>query len=228
MRRRVAWSRLSRRRAIARYLAREPLPRLQIGSGEAPLDGWLNTDVRIHRRRRVLFLDATAPFPIPVNAFAYVYSEHQFEHISAGQGATMLAECFRVLRGGGTLRVATPDLQWVESLLEPTLTPDQSRYVAWMSSGLGRPGPDAPAVVDALRHGCGSEPGSGHQQLYSEATLRAAFERAGFTAVRRCAFGESRHAALRGIEQHGAIVGNEEIVRLETLIIEGDKPPVRG
>ena len=228
MNRRVLWSRVSRRRAIARYLAGAPNPRLHIGAGETVLDGWLNTDVRIHRRSRVVFLDACAPFPMGANSFAYVFSEHQFEHISEADGARMITECFRVLRPGGTLRLATPDLAWVESLRRSVLSPEQTRYVAWMSAGLGKAGPDVSAVVAALHHGCGSEPGSGHQRLYSYDALRAALERAGFASVRRCVMGESTHTALRGVEHHGAIVGNEEIVRLETLVVEADKPREPG
>jgi SAM-dependent methyltransferase len=228
MRRRVLWSTLRRHHTIARYVAREAVPRLHVGAGETVLDGWLNTDLRIHRRRQVVFLDARAPFPIESDSFAYVFSEHQFEHISEADGARMMAECFRVLRPGGTLRVATPDVSWIDGLEKPVLAPDQTRYVAWMSASLGRPAPDALAVVAAMHHGCGSEPGSGHQRLYSYDALRGMLERAGFTAVRRCVLGESVHEALRGVERHGGIVGNEDMVRLETLIVEGDKPLSAG
>jgi predicted SAM-dependent methyltransferase len=200
------------------------MPRLHIGAGETLLEGWLNTDVRIHRLGRVVFLDARAPFPIPSGALAYVFSEHQFEHISEAEAARMLAECFRVLRPGGTLRLATPDSTWVDSLRQPVLSDEQHRYVAWMSAALGRAAPDVAAVIAALLHGCGSEPGSGHQRLYSFDALQAMLERAGFVSVRRCVIGESTHAELRGVERHGAVVGNEEIVRLETLVVEADRP----
>jgi predicted SAM-dependent methyltransferase len=224
MRRRVLWSRVTRRQLIGHYLRSESVPRLHIGAGETVLDGWLNTDVRIHRLGQVTFLDARAPFPIPSGSLAYVFSEHQFEHISEAEAARMLAECFRVLRPGGTIRLATPDSAWVESLRRPVLNAEQQRYVAWMSAAIGRPAPDVAAVTAALLHGCGSEPGSGHQQLYSFESLQSLLTRAGFGSVRRCVLGESSHAALRGVERHGAIVGNEEMVRLETLVVEADRP----
>ncbi len=130
MRRRVLASRWTRRRTVARYLAAADPPRLQIGSGTHLLDGWLNTDVQIFRRGPVLYVDARRPFPFPDRAFACVFTEHQIEHIARDEAARMLAECHRVLRSGGRIRVATPDLAWVGSLAVPPLGAEQARYVA--------------------------------------------------------------------------------------------------
>jgi len=43
--------------------------------------------------------------------------------------------------------------------------------------------------------------GWGHQFLYNE-TLRASLLDAGFADIARCAFGESAHPALGGLERH--------------------------
>ena len=201
MRRRTFVSRFTRGAVLRRYLASEPVPRLNIGVGENPLDGWLNTDVRIYRRKQVVWLDSTLPFPLPDNAFAYLCTEHQFEHIDRAAGERMLTECLRVLRPGGTLRIATPDLAWVGALASATPGPAQKRYIAWMSTQLGLANPDPAAVINMMFRGCGSVPGSGHQFVFSFDALRAAME-AGRVRVgaplrdaAECACGAARHRA---------------------------------
>lgn len=223
MKRRELVSRATRRRTIRRYLAAADAPRLHLGAGEHLLDGWLNTDVRIHRRGRVVFLDARRPFPVPAASLECVYTEHQIEHITRVEAQRMLRECRRVLRPGGRIRVATPDLAWVASLVHPRLTREQEQYVAWMSRALGLAGPDPAAVANALFRDVEAEPGAGHKYLYSFDALRAELEVAGFRDVERCAWQASGTAALRGIEGHGALVG-EEIARVETLIVEAARP----
>ena len=224
MRRRVLVSRFTRRRVIARYLAGEGTPRLQIGTGGHVLDGWLNTDLRINRRGRVVYMDARRPLPIPSGALAYVFSEHQIEHMTAADAGRMLAECHRVLRPGGRIRIATPDLAWVASLAQSPLSADGRRYVAWMSAQLGLPAPDAAAVVNAMFRAIESVPGAGHQFIYSFEALGDALARAGFRDVTRCAMQASEHARLRGIEGHGAAVADEQIARMETLVVEATRP----
>ena len=222
--RRGAVSRLTRRRVVARYLAGSAFPRLQIGTGQHVMDGWLNTDRRIYRRGAIVYVDARRPLPLPTAAFAYAYTEHQIEHITAADAAAMLGECFRVLRPGGRIRIATPDLEWVGSLATPELTADRARYVAWMSRQLGLAGPDAAAVMREMFSGVEGVPGAGHQRLYSFDSLRAELERAGFRDVTRCVMQESDDPHLAGIEGHGAAVNNEEIARLESLIVEAVRP----
>ncbi len=223
MRRREIASRLTRRGLVRRYLAGEPEPKLHIGAGEHLLDGWLNTDVRVFRRGRIMYMDARRPFPIPSGSFAYVLSEHQIEHVTRRDAARMLGECRRVLRPGGRIRVATPDLAWVASLVQPPLSPENTRYVAWMSRSLGLPAPDPAGVVNALVRDIEAEPGAGHKYLYSFDALCAALEEAGFRDVVRRAMQQSDVPALRGVEGHGNLVG-EEFARLESLIVEAERP----
>jgi len=224
MRRRVWTSRVTRRAALARYLKSTETPRLHIGAGGNVLDGWFNTDVLIFRRGRVTFLDARRPFPIPDAVFAYVFTEHQIEHITYDDAAALLRECFRVLRSGGWVRVGTPDLAWVGSLTQMPLPAEQARYVAWMSHQMALAGPDAATAVNAMFRGVESVPGAGHKFLYSFDALRALLERAGFRDVRRCEMQVSEESALHGIERHGEAIGNEEIARMETLVVEARKP----
>jgi predicted SAM-dependent methyltransferase len=49
--------------------------------------------------------------PLPSNTFDFVYHSHVLEHFSKLDGEKLIEECFRVLKPGGVLRIATPDLE---------------------------------------------------------------------------------------------------------------------
>lgn len=49
--------------------------------------------------------------PLPDEAFDVVYHSHLLEHFTKPAAAAFLKECFRVLRPGGVIRVAVPDLE---------------------------------------------------------------------------------------------------------------------
>lgn len=122
-------------RGVDRRLARRCFesanqPKLHPGCGNRLLDGWLNTDLH-PRSAQAARLDATRRFPFADGVFALVYSEHLIEHVSFGEGAAMLRECFRVLSPGGRIRVATPDLRFLTALHRSDLSPLQERYRAW-------------------------------------------------------------------------------------------------
>jgi general secretion pathway protein G len=178
----------------------------------------------VFRRGRVEFLDATRPFPLPDAAFDYVYSEHQIEHVPLEAGERMLAECHRVLRPGGVVRLATPDLQAIARLAEPELDDERRHYVEYISRLLGLPGPDPTRVINSMFRAFGPDDATGHQFIYSYDALAERLRAAGFTGVRRGALGESAHDALRGIERHTEVIGDERVVRYETLIVEATRP----
>jgi predicted SAM-dependent methyltransferase len=227
LRRRVV-SRATRQGAIGRYLQGTRTPALQLGTGHNVLPGWLNTDVDVFRRGLVEYLDATQPFPIPAASFSFVYSEHQVEHIPLEAGDRMLAECFRVLRPGGVVRIATPDLQRIARLAQTPLGEEETYYVEYISRMLGLPAPDATRVVNAMFRAFGPDDASGHQFIYSFQTLAERLRAAGFTDVRRCEVGESEHAMLRNVERHADAVGDGRVVRYETLVVEATRPGGKG
>ena len=221
-RRRVV-SRATRQGTIRRYLDAHPVRALQLGTGHNLLPGWLNTDVHVFRRGHVEFLDATRPFPIPDASFDFVYSEHQIEHVPLEAGDRMLAECHRVLRPGGVVRIATPDLERIARLARTPLDDDEAYYVAYISRMLGLPAPDPTRVVNAMFRAFGPDDASGHQFIYSFDTLAERLRAAGFAQVVRCEVGESTHAMLRDIERHADAVGDGRVVRYETLVVEATR-----
>src|SRR5438477_50522 len=82
------------------------------GAGFNSLPGWLNTDLE-PKSASVIYLDAAKPLPFAYSTFDYIFSEHVIEHIPYPQGLSMLKECFRVIKPGGTIRIATPNLEQI-------------------------------------------------------------------------------------------------------------------
>jgi len=208
-----------RGRRIRNYLATNPVRKLQLGAGTTALPGWLCTDVT-RVAAHVVYLDATRTFPFEDGAFDYVYSEHMLEHVSWHEGLFVLKECRRVLKPGGTIRIATPDLAVILGLYGGDGHDEGQEYIKWITD-LYVPGVNAYkasfVVNNAFRNW-------GHQFLYDGDLLVSALQQAGFTNLRRCAPGESSDQNLRGIERHGTNVRADDMNRFETMVYEGDKP----
>lgn len=211
--------RLTAQRKIDRYLSTARVTKLQIGSGHNLLAGWLNTTLYPFEPGTV-FLDASRPFPMPPDSLDYVLSEHVIEHLEFDEAALMLRECFRTLKAGGRIRLATPDLRQIIALYTQPQADAQQQYIRWIMDRF-RPqiGEYNPAhVVNHSFHGWR------HKFIYDQATLTGALEKAGFTGIERLEPGASADGQLRGIEQHGDYVGSEAAMRYETMIFEATKP----
>jgi predicted SAM-dependent methyltransferase len=197
---------------LRRFLAGPGPHRVILGASRHHLDGWLATDL-IPKDRTGVLLDATEPFPFPDGSIDRILCEHMIEHVPAEAGAAMLAECRRVLKPGGRLRLATPDLLNVLSLGEPELDDRRQRYVAWSNAEFGAEEAGAVTVINRLFREWG------HQFLYDEATLRTALETAGFSEVQRVAVGRSDDPEFDGIDFHGESIP-AEWNDFETMVVE--------
>jgi len=214
---------LTRRpRAVAHiqaYLRSSGPRKLQLGAGTTPLPGWLNTDLTPHGKD-VVFLDAVRPFPIRSETLDYIFSEHQIEHVGLEQGEQMLRECYRVLKPGGKIRVATPSLEAMVALSTDAPSELQRHYIRTVTDQYF-PRLDlyegAVLTNNMLRNW-------GHKFVYDRRTLRAVLMRAGFVDVTFHEVGESPDPHLRGIERHGAALGDERLNRIETMVAEARRP----
>jgi SAM-dependent methyltransferase len=214
---RLGWW-LRRPRQITSYLDRAESRKLQIGCGYNRLEGWLNTDYT-PRSQDVLFLDATRPFPFSSGTFDYVFSEHVIEHLAYQNGQVLLREAFRVMKPGGILRVATPNLLNIATLLDEPLDDLRRCYIR--------------RVVERYMKDIGiEEPGFvfnnfiwdfGHIFVYDPKTLAIAMTAAGFADPQVKEISKSSHPELSGIESHGKVIG-EDLNAFETMVMEARKP----
>ena len=205
------------RKLLADYLRRHPTAKLNIGCGNNLLHGWLNTEYSAPLRPGVLFLEARRPFPMPDASFDYVFSEHMIEHVTYTQGQHVLHECFRVLRPGGRIRIATPSLDRLRELYADR-SDLQQRYIEW-SVDTFQPHADAYLPGFVVNNMFWNFE---HRFVYDAETLRHALTRAGFIDIREYPVGESDDPELRGRERHMRRAA--EFNAYETLVLEGRRP----
>lgn len=191
--------------------------KLHIGCGEHLLPGWLNTDY-FPASPHVMHLNAAENFFFPHGSFETIYSEHLIEHLTERGGHTMLAECFRVLKPGGTIRIATPNL---ERLIDVYSRPDSGgnrNYINWsLEHSIRDVVSRSPlAVFNQLLRGWG------HLFLYDRAGLHAALRRAGFDGIVECSVGQSGTKCMVGLENDSRMPSG--LYELETMIFEARKP----
>ena len=212
-------ARLARRsRQIDAYMRAHDERKLQLGTGDNRLDGWLNTDIHdFAGRGDLVYLDLRRTFPFPDASFDLVFSEHVIEHVDYADGLSCLRESYRVLRPGGRIRVATPSLERLLRLYDANLTDVQLRYLRWArESFVADADVDLPGFVvnNFVR-------AWGHRFVYDAQTLRHALDRAGFVDVEERAVGESGDERLRGLERH--IPEAAEFNEYETIVLEARK-----
>lgn len=107
---------------------------INLGCGKRVHPNWLNYDFSSNHPE-VQQADLRRGIPLPENHADAVYHSHVLEHFSKPEAPKFIAECFRVLKPGGILRVAVPNLEVIASLylhyLDKSLTGDiqaEDRY----------------------------------------------------------------------------------------------------
>jgi len=83
---------------------------LNLGCGSRFHKDWTNIDF-VSRDKHVTAYDLLKGIPYPDNFFDVVYHSHLLEHFSKTDAPGFIKECYRVLKPGGTIRIAVPDLE---------------------------------------------------------------------------------------------------------------------
>ncbi len=175
--------------------------KLHVGCGTAAIPGWVNIDIT-GLPGVDLVLDVRAG--LPFDGVALIFAEHFIEHLDAEAGLRFLMECRRALDDSGVLRLSTPNLDWVWR--------HQYHWGAWLN--------DREAVRDCFWMNRAFH-GWGHRFLYNRQTLVQALRMAGFSTITEAAYGESRHAELRGLERHERYVDSPETPHVVILEAAG-------
>lgn len=113
-----------------------------------------------------------------------IYSSHFLEHVSPGQGRRILAECFRVLKPRGVIRLVVPDLLFhAERYVERTRrasrldSADDGAHREFLNAVAGH----------YLK---GGRPGREHKYMYDWPSLVKALSVAGFAGIRKRSYRE--------------------------------------
>lgn len=111
--------------------------KLNLGCGANTPAGWVNVDYALGARLRqmpllgscigwlnrrfglfqlqwqpdIVLQDLTKPLQWQENSVDIIYSSHTLEHLDRHHGQRLMAECYRILKPGGILRIVVPDLR---------------------------------------------------------------------------------------------------------------------
>jgi predicted SAM-dependent methyltransferase len=202
-------------RIISKYLTTNAVRKLHLGCGYHRLTGWLNCD--LDPMPDAIILDVTHPYPFADKTFDFIYCEHLIEHIPYSGGLEMLKESYRVLKPGGTLRIATPDIRFLFRLYREDRSALEEDYIAW--SGAQYLGDDAPPTALGIINNFFRD--WGHVFIYDPDTLCALMKTAGFKDMFPAKTGESERPALRNLEYSARMPLG--FYNLETFIFEATK-----
>jgi predicted SAM-dependent methyltransferase len=175
--------------------------RLNWGCGEHPEDGWLNSDIKDAAGVDVV-ADVRAGLPLETDSIDYIVSIHALPELPYPDLVPALTELRRVLKPGGVLRLALPDLE---------------RGIAAYQRGDGGyfhvPDDDARSigakfVTQMIWYGYS-------RTLFVPDFIEELLERAGFSQVNHCAYRKTA-------SQWGDIVNLDNRER-ESMFVEGVK-----
>jgi predicted SAM-dependent methyltransferase len=202
------------RRTLTRYLRENRGHiRVNVGAGQRPLSGWLNGDIWPYAG--TVYLDVQNKLPFEDTAVHVINCMHMVEHVSSEVCQAFFNECYRVLEPGGLLRVSTPSLEKLIRIYHGIGEPTHEQVLEHHRDYHQRP-------VDNICQWFNDHmPLWGHQFIFDEGALIHHLETAGFKDIVRCNFGESRHADLRGVEQHDE--GDEWMRWAYVMIVEARK-----
>ncbi|MBY0471128.1 methyltransferase domain-containing protein [bacterium] len=190
-------------------------PKLHVGCGNRPISGWCNIDVA-HLTQDVQYVNALKRLPFEDGSFQFIFSEHFIEHLAFEEGLRFFKEAYRVLKTGGVLRTATPDLKFLSSLYSGD-SDQKQRYIDYVFENFDGDKPQSP-VASINR----SFYGWGHRFIYDALFLEKVLAQLGFGNFRTFKPGQSDAPELRGLEQHGKSVPSD-INDMETFVLEATK-----
>ena len=176
---------------------------VQFGCGPCAPESWLNFDAsptlrierlpvvgRFFRRNAVRFPpnvrigNIVRGLPVPPESCAGLYGSHVLEHLALDEFRTALANCHRLLRPGGILRVVMPDLEYIVERYvgrkdrEPAIAAAEFMRESVLGEE-SRPRRPMQRLADAIGN-------SRHRWLWDYAALADEMQRAGFVRIRRC------------------------------------------
>lgn len=166
--------------------------KLNIGCGTDYKKGWTNIDNNSDNNIEKLDLnwDLRNPLPHKAGSVDYIYSEHFFEHLTPEEADSMIKSLMNLLKPGGVMRIAMPDLEVVVNTYlnipldkDPVLKSHPLDFIKtpaeWMNMSFRW---------------------WGHKWLYDYQELTRRLNDAGYKKVTRCKLGKSTHPELCDLE----------------------------
>lgn len=158
--------------------------KIQYGSGQNVIDGWLNVDGFKHYyawdlvpdeiKAKIVRVELVARHPFPSDHFAFGFAEDFLEHLDQAESLIFLSEAYRCLKPAGVLRLSFPGLAGVLTR--------HYRSSDFQGAHTG--------FIEAFENWH-------HKHFYCAESLKLVSEHIGFSSFQVVAFGESLYPELR-------------------------------
>jgi predicted SAM-dependent methyltransferase len=172
----------------AETVRKQKVVALHAGSGGHYIKDWINVDID-PAPPVDLAADLSAAVPIRSGSVDYIHSEDFLEHLDLEGGKRFIAEAFRVLRPGGTMRLLTPDLR---AIIDRVYYGGDASHLAWCHKALNAAGPCEALNMHLRMNGA-------HRFLYDHDYLCRLLLDAGFI-VRQVSYNRSPNSLLRYLD----------------------------
>lgn len=161
-----------------------------------PLVGRLYTKNHARFPDNVEYGDIVAGLPVADNSCLGVYCSHVLEHLTLEDFRAALRNTHRILAAGGTFRFVLPDLGYLIDTYRNDSSQDAAiRFMAATHLGRERKGRGA---MGLLTEWLGN---SRHYWMWDYRSIAGELCEAGFTDIRRAAFGDSSDDMFRDVEE---------------------------
>lgn len=165
---------------------------LNVGCGTDYKKGWINIDNNSDNNIEQLDLnwDLRNPLPFADSSVDFVFNEHFIEHLTVDEAQVVIKDLMRVLKPGGVMRIAMPDLESVvNNYMNVPLDEDQ----VIKDYKLGFVKTRAEWMNMSFRWW-------GHMWLYDWEELKRRLHEAGYDDAKRCELRKSKYVELRNLE----------------------------
>lgn len=179
--------------------------KLNVGCGTDYKEGWINIDNNSDNNIERLDLnwDLRNPLPFRDSSVDFIFNEHFIEHLTVEEGQAAIKDLMRVLKPGGVLRVAMPDLEIaVDQYLNLPLSKDPTIKRFNLDFIKTR----AERINLSFR-------GWDHKWLYDWEELERRLREAGCGNIKRCKLGKSQYSELQNLETRDESTLIAEVIR---------------
>jgi predicted SAM-dependent methyltransferase len=162
------------RRKIRRLLATKAPLKLELGSGpRIGMEDWTSVDLNIGAD---IQWDLSTPLPFPANSIDAIYSSHMLEHFTYPTPMlSLLRDCHRILKPGGSFSVAVPNARLFLAAYEQ---PEGFDVAKFCSHDVGLHFTSPIDVVNFIAY-LGGE----HRFMFDERNLPLVLEEGGFRSA---------------------------------------------
>lgn len=180
------------KKIITKATPRKGTIKLNVGCGTDYKKGWVNIDNNSDDNIEKLDVnfDLRKPLPYKDGTVDFIFNEHFIEHLTIEESQKSIKDFMRVLKKGGVLRIAMPDLEGAIALYQD---PDWQKKPFIKRFDLQFVKTKAELLNMSFNWW-------GHKWLYDWEELERRLDDAGFTNINKCSWGKSSHKDLEGLE----------------------------